>query len=562
MYLWVAIASVSCRRYSHGDPVTVYANVIGPRDSQLEVYPFLRLPFCFDARSTASTFADSLLGNPMTDIGATSEFKKDKRRQDLCAVDLTETSAREFAEAVEASYWGQFYVGDIPAWCKIGDGTGKRLKLFTKFEFWVGYNDDRITQFNVSAGGPVEIVPNTRVTFGYSVIFYPSNVGYEDRFEELRDRAFSEHPIHSYSVMNNVLLVLLLMILVTLLITKILAKDYNRFMQEAEFDGFDIDLAVDSGWRTLHADVFRPPCRMPLVSMLGGAGMQSLLGAVLVWLLMSYVCGQRRDGIVIAVVTALVLSAPFGGFWAVSFGRVYGYPRWLRLAAASASVVPFCLLVCYLVSGLFGLFAGSARSLALGAVLFLLVIHVIVVIPLAGLGGVGALKLKMFEGNKCEVSLIPRSIPRPQWYARKELLALALGLVCTSSVIVEAYYILTAIWQSTFFYAWQYFIGAILSLSAVAICATVLSMYVLLQSENYRWQWLAFSGPASTGVFVFLYCLYFMITNTHAPSLSQRLYFFMYSVMLSAMTSIFAGGDGLCAGNVFVHLIYANLKLD
>ena len=559
MFFWLASVGVFCRKYEIGESTTIFANVVGIRNSPLEMSSFSHLPFCFTPRSKP-TIADSLLGNPMTDIGIVIEFHKETQDQEICSMVLTEATVKEFTRLFETFSWGQFYIEDLPSWCRIGDAIGRHPKIFTKFVFTLGYNDHYITEFNATSSEPVDLVPDQNVVFKYSVLWHQSDIPYPQRLETLNDHAFYNHRVHFYSVINSALLVLLLIALVVILITNTLARDYKRFMQEAEFDGFDVDIALDIGWRTLHGDVFRPPLRMPLVSVLGGAGMQCWLGAIVFGCLMLFHCRDERDGAFYAVILAALVSSPFGGFWAVSFGRVYGYLRWLRLAFQSVSVVPLCLFVCYSISGLFGALRGWVCSFAPAPVMFLTLIQVLVVLPLAGLGGAAAMRLKMFEGNKCEVSLIPRSIPKAPWYTRKLPMTIAIGLICASSIIVEVYYILTAISQSTWLYTWRYFLAGALSLGAVSICATILALYLLLQNENHHWQWFSFSAPASTGIFIFIYCLVFMVGQIRG--LFARTVFFLYSLAFSFLVSLFTGGVGFCAGNVFVHQLYTNLKLD
>ena len=49
----------------------------------------------------------------------------------------------------------------------------------------------------------------------------------------------------------------------------------------------------------------------------------------------------------------------------------------------------------------------------------------------------------------------------------------------------------------------------------VSICVTIVSIYVLLNAEDYRWQWISFLGSGSTAFYVFLYSIYYYFAKTN-----------------------------------------------
>ncbi len=50
----------------------------------------------------------------------------------------------------------------------------------------------------------------------------------------------------------------------------------------------------------------------------------------------------------------------------------------------------------------------------------------------------------------------------------------------------------------------------------VSVCVTIVSTYFLLNSEDYRWQWVSFLSSASTAFYVFLYSVYYFMAKVNA----------------------------------------------
>ena len=65
-------------------------------------------------------------------------------------------------------------------------------------------------------------------------------------------------------------------------------------------------------------------------------------------------------------------------------------------------------------------------------------------------------------------------------------------------------------------------------LSIVSVCITIVTTYFLLNSEDYRWQWVSFLSSGSTAFYVFLYSVYYFFAKTNMSGLMQTTYYFGY----------------------------------
>jgi transmembrane 9 superfamily protein 3 len=358
------------------------------------------------------------------------------------------------------------------------------------------------------------------------------------------------------------MLFVLLGLLVFVLSSRLLVRDSNRNVQDAVFEGFDIDTSSEKGWKVLHGDVFRPPRSLALWSILAGAGIHCFVCLLVYAALSTIDTRYERDRGVAYAIISFVSTAPIAGFFAVVIGRAFNYQKWLRLALGSVWLAPLVALLVYIPTSILGSSVGSARSFGFAPIVILTLIQTIAVLPLSIFGGLVAVKLKIFEGPKCDVGLVPRYISQHPWYLKQPVLGLAVGGICFISVMIELYYIFTALWHYAGLYVWAYFAFGVVVLCAVAGCTTVLAIYWLLQNEVHFWQWPAFASPAWTGVFVFGYSIYFLITKTRIHGLFQTVYYLLYMGEFSILVGLIAGASGLFAANVFVHKIFADLKLD
>lgn len=99
-------------------------------------------------------------------------------------------------------------------------------------------------------------------------------------------------------------------------------------------------------------------------------------------------------------------------------------------------------------------------------------------------------------------------------------------------------------------------------LTMVTICTTIVAVYVVLNAENYHWQWVAFGAAGSTAGYVFLYSVYYFFYKTHMSGLLQTTYFFGYTFLFCFALFLMCGSIGSWGANLFVRKIYNNVKID
>ena len=99
-------------------------------------------------------------------------------------------------------------------------------------------------------------------------------------------------------------------------------------------------------------------------------------------------------------------------------------------------------------------------------------------------------------------------------------------------------------------------------LIAVTVCVTVVATYFVLNSEDYRWQWLSFLSAGSTSLYVFGYSLYYFYAKTNMTGFLQTAFYLGYSSLICLAIGLITGAIGIFGASVFVTRIFRNVKVD
>lgn len=545
--------------FSPKDSIIAYANKIGPEDNLITSY--FPSTFClFDSKKNLKSrrnINDIFFGNEHLDIGLHFQFQTNSKKTPFVELTLNADQRKELQEAITNNYLVELSIDQIITHYHLGSVSENEAKIFGNIQFIIFHNKGQIIEVQISEEKPIDISTSKPLKLTFSVTWKETDS--IKRVSQNSNPLFFRHPIHKYSVINSGLLSILLILLVILLYNNIISADTNRRIQEAAFDGFEVDVNIEKGWKALHGDVFRPPSYLTILSMICGSGIHFLIFSLVYFIFNSI---DLNESLFTYGLVIYILTSPLSGFATVSFAKAFGLTKWLRLAFGSCLLFPIFYLFLTIIMNVVCSSSGFSSSFTILYLLILVFCLFVFVLPLSGFGGYLAIKAKLFDQNKCQVALIARHITKPPFYYRPLFLAGVSGLVCASSIIVEVYYILSSISHMVGNYLWSYLaIFGVLFL-IVTSCVSILSTYLVLQSENHKWQWPAFASTASTSVYIFLYSFVYMISKTNIDSLSQVIIYLIYAIALSVVIGLVGGGSGYFASNVFVHSIFANLKLD
>ncbi|CAN0458044.1 unnamed protein product, partial [Discosporangium mesarthrocarpum] len=125
-----------------------------------------------------------------------------------------------------------------------------------------------------------EVAEGENIIYTYDVVWVPSEKHWASRWDVYltMDNAV-KNKVHWFSIVNSLLIVLFLTAMIAMILIRNLHRDimrYNRVPTDEE----KAEEREETGWKLVHADVFRPPSKYPMLfCVLVGTGVQLLLMA-------------------------------------------------------------------------------------------------------------------------------------------------------------------------------------------------------------------------------------------------------------------------------------------
>ncbi|XP_024204359.2 transmembrane 9 superfamily member 1 isoform X2 [Pan troglodytes] len=509
--------------YKAGDPVILYVNKVGPYHNPQETYHYYQLPVCCPEkiRHKSLSLGEVLDGDRMAESLYEIRFRENVEKRILCHMQLSSAQVEQLRQAIEELYYFEFVVDDLPIRGFVGymEESGflphsHKIGLWTHLDFHLEFHGDRIIFANVSVR---DVKPHSLdglrpdeflgLTHTYSVRWSETSV--ERRSDRRRgdDGGFFPRTleIHWLSIINSMVLVFLLVGFVAVILMRVLRNDLARYNLDEETtsagSGDDFDQG-DNGWKIIHTDVFRfPPYRGLLCAVLGVGAQFLALGTV-----------------------------PFFLTWSV-----VNSVHWAN---------------------------GSTQALPATTILLLLTVWLLVGFPLTVIGGIfGKNNASPFDAP-CRTKNIAREIPPQPWYKSTVIHMTVGGFLPFSAISVELYYIFATVWgrEQYTLYGILFFVFTILL--SVGACISIALTYFQLSGEDYRWWWRSVLSVGSTGLFIFLYSVFYYARRSNMSGAVQTVEFFGYSLLTGYVFFLMLGTISFFSSLKFIRYIYVNLKMD
>lgn len=150
-----------------------------------------------------------------------------------------------------------------------------------------------------------------------------------------------------------------------------------------------------------------------------------------------------------------------------------------------------------------------------------------------------------------------------KWYLTLYLLAhlFFISWIC-SAISVELYYIFATAWGREHYTLYGILLCVFAILLSVGACISVALTYFLLSGEDYRWWWRSVLSTGSTGIFIFVYSVFYYHNRSNMSGLVQSVEFFGYSLLTAFVFSLMLGTVSFWASLAFIRYIYRSLKMD
>lgn len=192
--------------------------------------------------------------------------------------------------------------------------------------------------------------------------------------------------------------------------------------------------------------------------------------------------------------------------------------------------------------------SGSTQALPFTTIILLILIWLVVGFPLTVLGGILGKNAAAPFDAPCRTKNIVREIPTPPFYRSAAVSMLVGGFLPFSAISVELYYIFATVWGREHYTLYGILSIVFVVLIGVTICISVALTYFQLCSENHQWWWRSVFASGSTGIFVFLYAVFYFYVRSNMdgtlqtvliiiPVLPQRCYNHFISVATASSGS-------------------------
>ncbi|KAG0765465.1 hypothetical protein G6F57_005541 [Rhizopus arrhizus] len=409
----------------------------------------------------------------------------------------------------------------------------------------------------VIEGGPMVLKANDRVVYTYSVNWVLSQTPWATRWDNYL--SVLDPSIHWFSLVNSVVIVFFLTGMVSMILIRALHKDISRYNAvEAQED-----VQEDYGWKLVHGDVFRPPQRAMLLSILVGSGAQivAMTGLTLVFAVLGFLSPSNRGALGTVMIVFFMIFSCISGFVSARIYKMNNGESWKMNIVLTATLIPGCTLSFLFAMNLFLIHSQSSGAVPFGTMFTLIVLWMIIAFPLSVAGSYLGFRQPRIE-HPVRTNQIPRQIPDQPAYLRSVPSILMGGILPFGAIFIELYFIMNSIWFHRIYYGIGFlflvYIVLILTCSQVA----VLMCYFHLCSEDYHWSWRSFLTAGAAGFYVFLYSVLYYFTKLNISTFTSTVLYFGYSFVIGLLLTVFTGAIGYLSCLYFLQKIFASIKVD
>eukprot|EP00929_Paragymnodinium_shiwhaense_P054510 TRINITY_DN27325_c0_g1_i1.p1 TRINITY_DN27325_c0_g1~~TRINITY_DN27325_c0_g1_i1.p1 ORF type:complete len:626 (+),score=149.04 TRINITY_DN27325_c0_g1_i1:70-1878(+) len=574
--------------YKPGEEVTISMNKVWPYGNPTETYRYYDFPFCQPpiVLPHFMTLGQVLRGDRLVNSIYKVNFKGTIPRQVVCNKTVTAEEIQQLKTAIDENYVFELFVGDLPIDRPLGvksaidmHNTGQaqdRYFLVNYLDFVFGYNEGDLVSANVTRELNLEHlvdITNWRegmqLQFSYSVHWaevahISSGEALELHLKSAMPHGHQNMDIHWLAIINSFVLMLLILSLFLLIIIRVVRSDLSRYLHIPDEELNAVE--EETGWKLLHADVFRTPKhRLPFCAAVG-AGVQLFAMVVMVVLVGCIGVFYQRGAVASAAVVSYMVTAAVGGYCSARLYQKLGGEKWAWNIFSTALVFAGPGFATWSFLNTVAMIYGSTAAMPYPTVLLMFSMWACVTFPLTVLGGIVGRHRAMKQSQSdlpfpCKTNKLAREIPSCKWYQSPVTQMFATGFLPFSAIYIELHYIFNSVWGPRIYSLYGILLLAFGMLLLVAATVTVLFTYFHLNAEDHRWWWRSFSTGAAVGCFFYAYCIYFY-QQTGMKGFMQCSFFFLYSLLVAYGLSLMLGAVSFYATYAFVKYIYSRIKAE
>jgi transmembrane 9 superfamily member 2/4 len=354
------------------------------------------------------------------------------------------------------------------------------------------------------------------VVYSYDVVWERSDVPWAKRWDIFLQSGAADDDIHWFSIVNSLMIVLFLTGMIAMILVRNLYRDIARYNAE-DAQASAEEAAEETGWKLVHADVFRPPAGFfgPMfLSVFVGSGMQIIaMGfAALAFAVLGFLSPANQGSLLTGFIVLFMCMGSFAGYASARLYKMFRGKAWKRNTTLTAFAFPGTIYAVAFVLNLLVWAKRSSLAIPIGTMLILFALWFGISVPLVFLGSYLGFKAEEVK-PPCRVANIPRQIPDLPWYLHPIPSILVGGILPFGAIFIELFFILNSIWLGQIFYFFGFLWLVLIILCVTCAEISIVLTYFLLCAESYNWWWRSFLTAGSSALYLFGYSIIYFFTK-------------------------------------------------
>ncbi|XP_043494747.1 transmembrane 9 superfamily member 2 isoform X1 [Polistes fuscatus] len=401
------------------------------------------------------------------------------------------------------------------------------------------------------------------ITYTYSVRFSQDNtIKWSSRWDYILE-SMPHTNIQWFSILNSLIIVLFLSGMVAMIMFRTLHKDIVRYNQAY----FQIESGEDAqeefGWKLVHGDVFRPPRKGMLLSVLLGSGIQVFFMTLvtLAFACLGFLSPANRGALMTCAMVLYVCLGTTAGYTSARIYKSFGGEKWKSNVLLTSMLSPGIVFGLFFIMNLIFWVKGSSAAVPFSTLIALLALWFGVSVPLTFIGAYFGFKKRSLE-HPVRTNQIPRQIPEQSFYTQPIPGVIMGGVLPFGCIFIQLFFILNSLWSSQVYYMFGFLFLVFLILVITCSETTILLCYFHLCAEDYHWWWRSFLTSGFTAFYLLIYCVHFFMTKLDIEDATSTFLYFGYTLIMVYLFFLLTGSIGFFACFWFVRKIYSVVKVD
>ncbi|CAK9821413.1 Transmembrane 9 superfamily member 2 [Anthophora retusa] len=413
---------------------------------------------------------------------------------------------------------------------------------------------------------PHEALPDGQqlvITYTYSVTFVENNtIKWSSRWDYILE-SIPHTNIQWFSILNSLIIVLFLSGMVAMILLRTLHKDIARYNQAS----FQIESGEDAqeefGWKLVHGDVFRPPRKGMLLSVLLGSGVQVFYMTLvtLAFACLGFLSPANRGALMTCAMVLYVCLGATAGYVSARIYKSFGGEKWKSNVLLTSMLSPGIVFSLFFIMNLIFWANGSSAAVPFSTLIALLALWFGVSLPLTFIGAYFGFRKRPLE-HPVRTNQIPRQIPEQSFYTQPIPGVIMGGVLPFGCIFIQLFFILNSLWSSQVYYMFGFLFLVFVILVITCSETTILLCYFHLCAEDYHWWWRSFLTSGFTAFYLLVYCIHFFMTKLSIEDATSTFLYFGYTCIMVYLFFLLTGSIGFFACFWFVRKIYSVVKVD